>query len=108
MKEDYVFFNLFRVSTVWLGVDYAFYHGPPLLFESMVFIRGSYSNVDIYRYTTETQAKLGHEELVRKWSNPFFIFWHFFYHEGIEDLYFASKRKIRNLLKKVSFSDKIS
>jgi hypothetical protein len=100
VKEDYVFFNLFWVSTVWLGVDYAFLNGPPLIFESMVFPRGKLSELDMNRYTTETEAKLGHEALVRKWSNPFFVFWHFFYHEGIEDWYYVIKNRIGRLRKK--------
>ena len=33
----------YRVSTVFLGIDHAWYGGPPLLFETMVFPMGPFS-----------------------------------------------------------------
>lgn len=59
------------VSTVWLGLDHRFVgDGPPLIFESMVFGPFSLSDWDMERYSTEAQARAGHDELVRKWADP--------------------------------------
>jgi len=54
----------YRVSTVWLGLDHSFGHGPPLIFESMVFARGTPYDADCYRYATLEDARAGHEQLV--------------------------------------------
>ena len=50
------------VSTVWLGLDYSFGHGPPLIFETMVF-GGEYDQYQ-ERYSTEEQALAGHNATV--------------------------------------------
>lgn len=58
------------ISTVWLGMD----HGlggilgePPLIFETMVFDRDGAPGDDweMRRYSTEEQARQGHEEMVQ-------------------------------------------
>lgn len=68
----------FVVSTVWLGHDHNFSdEGPPLIFETMVFQKKGWDDRDsddsdnigmidlaCLRYSTEAQAKDGHEELV--------------------------------------------
>jgi len=51
-----------RVSTVFLGVDYQFGNGPPLLFETMVF--GGEHNEDQWRYSTWDEAVAGHDAVV--------------------------------------------
>lgn len=51
----------YDVSTVWLGLDYNFGHGPPLIFETMIFGDGS---LDCFRYSTEQGARVGHDEAV--------------------------------------------
>jgi len=51
-----------RVSTVFLGIDYQFGEGPPLLFETMVF--GGEHNGDQWRYSTWDEAETGHETAV--------------------------------------------
>ena len=59
-----------RVSTVWLGLEHGSdSDGLPLIFETMVF-RGkdSWSDVDSNRYATEEQARAGHAEMVRVWT----------------------------------------
>jgi hypothetical protein len=71
------------VSTVWLGLDHSFGHGPPLIFETMVFDRhedasrgfhGTLGNdLEMVRYSTEREAVDGHESLVeryRRWERP--------------------------------------
>lgn len=47
-----------RVSTVFLGIDHSFGHGPPLLFETMVF--GGPLDGEQRRYSTWGEAEAGH------------------------------------------------
>ena len=47
-----------RVSTVFLGLDHSFDDGPPLLFETMVFVNGLSETQE--RYSTWSQAEEGH------------------------------------------------
>lgn len=66
-----------RVSTVFLGIDHQFGDGPPLVFETMVFIddpsnpdenyRGDY---DMERYSTWDAAILGHIAMCNKVFKP--------------------------------------
>lgn len=60
------------VSTVWLGLDHGLGSGKKLIFETLVFNKGSMVEIDGDRYTTEEEAKKGHARLVRKWArrNP--------------------------------------
>jgi hypothetical protein len=52
-----------EVSTVWMGLDHNFMEdGPPLIFESMVF--GGPMDDETRRYSTEEEARAGHDELV--------------------------------------------
>lgn len=51
-----------RVSTVFLGVDHQWGHGPPLLFETMLFRAGT--GEEMARYTTWDQAQAGHAAMV--------------------------------------------
>lgn len=57
------------VSTVWLGNDMNFFRRstPPIIFETMVFRRGSLSAIDVERYATWAHALDGHRALVDKW-----------------------------------------
>lgn len=60
-----------EVSTVWLGLNHAFRPGPPLIFETMIF--GGPHNEYQVRYTTEEEARQGHEvacQLVRDSALP--------------------------------------
>lgn len=50
------------VSTVFLGLDYNFFGGPPLLFETMVF--GGKHDLYQIRYSTWEQAETGHNRIV--------------------------------------------
>lgn len=63
------------VSTVWLGSNYQFGHGPPLIFETMVFSAKTHEisimpsekfheSLGTWRYSTEVQARAGHEQVV--------------------------------------------
>lgn len=59
------------VSTVWLGLDHRFFDdGAPLIFETMVFDKGSpsYRDSEQRRYTTEEQARAGHAEMVASFN----------------------------------------
>lgn len=50
------------VSTVFLGMNHAWGHGPPLLFETMAF--GPGADDEMRRYSTWAQAEAGHAEVV--------------------------------------------
>jgi hypothetical protein len=54
----------YEVSTVWLGIDYSWGAGPPLIFETMVFGPEGGFDVDCQRYSTEDEARVGHEEML--------------------------------------------
>jgi hypothetical protein len=59
------------VSTVHLGLNHQFGDGPPLIFETMIF--GGEHDQACWRYSTEEQAKAGHERVVealRKGEDP--------------------------------------
>lgn len=51
------------VSTVFLGLDYRFGDGPPLLYETMVF--GGDHDGSFQRYTSRVEAAAGHEQTVQ-------------------------------------------
>jgi hypothetical protein len=54
-----------RVSTVFLGIDHNFSSsGPPVLFESMIFLPGEEIDEHMRRYVTWDEAEAGHAELV--------------------------------------------
>lgn len=53
------------VSTVWLGLNHRYDDGPPLIFETMVFPTGSFSEQYCRRYATKEQARAGHEAVVK-------------------------------------------
>ena len=57
--------HVYRVSTVWLGLNHAFSPDSPILiFETMVFMDGDMGGLDIVdRYTTKAQAKAGHARI---------------------------------------------
>ncbi len=54
-----------RVSTVFLGLDHQYGDGPPLLFETMVFPKDSYSDLYCERYSTYDEAEAGHAKAVQ-------------------------------------------
>lgn len=53
-----------EVSTVFLGINYAFDDRPPLLFETMVF--GGPLDQEQERYSTWEQAEIGHRFMCKK------------------------------------------
>ncbi len=55
--------NDIQVSTVFLGLDHSFGHGPPLLFETMVF--GGEHAQEMARYSTWEEAEKGHKEMCK-------------------------------------------
>ena len=52
------------VSTVWLGLDHSFGQGPPIIFETLIF--GGEHDEYTKRYSTEDQAREGHDRIVAK------------------------------------------
>jgi len=53
-----------RVSTVFLSIDQNFGRGPPLLFETMLFVNGAEQGVE--RYATWDEAEAGHARWVKQ------------------------------------------
>lgn len=53
------------VSTVFLGLDYNFMCGPPVLFETMIFEGNEETYSYRERYCTHEEALKGHEKAVR-------------------------------------------
>jgi len=51
--------NGVRVSTVFLGIDHAFFGGPPVLWETMIFGSEKWEDV-CERYTSRGAALAGH------------------------------------------------
>lgn len=51
-----------RVSTVFLGLDYQWRDGPPLLFETIIFHQGD--GREKWRWSTRHAAEQGHEAAV--------------------------------------------
>jgi hypothetical protein len=74
VKQEKLWWGGF-LSTVWLGLDHSFSikDHKPLIFETMLFPRyRNYREIDMERYSSEEEAKLGHVAMRRKWSNPLF------------------------------------
>lgn len=63
------------ISTVWLGLSHQFGEGPPLIFETMVFTDDSAKADDLLcaRYSTEEEAKQGHEVVVNYMTSGDYI-----------------------------------
>jgi|JI8StandDraft_1071087.scaffolds.fasta_scaffold00207_43 hypothetical protein len=58
----------YHISTVFLCIDHSYGVGEPLFFETMVFKRGSWRDLDMQRYSTYTQAVEGHKAMCKKWN----------------------------------------
>lgn len=59
--------NTYVISTVFLGLDHQFGdEGPPLIFETMIFLKGNYRDLYCDRYSTYDQAEAGHAETVHR------------------------------------------
>jgi len=55
----------YDVSTVFLGIDHDYFSsGPPMLFETMVFFKGTYNECNCYRYSTWEEAEECHKQIV--------------------------------------------
>lgn len=94
--------NGLRVSTIFLESNHQLLSdGPPLLFETMVFVKGLH---DVYtnRYSTEEQARIGHAQVVEMFSGRL-IGWHMwarFHWHKIQDLYGSAKWRIINMFER--------
>lgn len=53
---------MFRVSTVFLGINHRWSEGPPLIFETMIFGPEGWGEEYCERYSTEVQALAGHDQ----------------------------------------------
>ncbi len=54
----------YDVSTVFLVINHQYGDGPPLIFETMIFIHGSSHDEYMQRYSTEDEAVAGHRYIV--------------------------------------------
>lgn len=70
IRHDYI--GDFMISTAWLGIDHNLASkGPIVIFETMILTTDSYKGgieaFDYYqeRYSTEEEAKAGHEEAIQ-------------------------------------------
>lgn len=54
----------YDVSTVHLVINHSFGSGPPLIFETMIFVQGSAHDEYMQRYSTEAEALAGHNFIV--------------------------------------------
>lgn len=52
------------VSTVWIGLNYNWRGGPPLIFETMMF-GGPMDSLVVARYSTEEEAMAGHQATLK-------------------------------------------
>ena len=66
-KVAYTVIDEVSISTVFLGLDYNFGEGEPILYETMTF--GGVHNGEIVRYHTKEEALKGHESLVASLKN---------------------------------------
>lgn len=55
----------FFISTVFLGINMAFFDGPPMVFETMVFDTERQS-VDMERYASWEDAEAGHKMIIER------------------------------------------
>lgn len=62
VAEDTI--DLYWVSTVWIGLDLGFAGGPPLIFETAVFLQDTVEDMGMNRYASEDEARAGHEAVV--------------------------------------------
>lgn len=66
------------VSTVWLGIDHGFgFSGVPIIFETMAFPQESDgfkpTDFDMNRYATERGALAGHQEMVGRFAQDWWL-----------------------------------
>jgi len=75
-RVGYTEIGPYVVSTVWLGLDHSFGHGPPIIFETAVFSKAEWDadrsedvvdpvllDLDARRYATLAEAARGHDEM---------------------------------------------
>jgi hypothetical protein len=74
----------FRVSTVWLGLNYNFNpNGKPLIFETMIFDESKNSeDVGCLRYSTKEEALAGHQGAIKWAKKRRWMFWEKGYWSG--------------------------
>lgn len=76
VKQERTWYGAF-VSTVWLGLDHSFSlasfgnkpNPHPIIFETMVFGLDGHGDLDMERYETEWEAKLGHKRIFEEWNS---------------------------------------
>jgi hypothetical protein len=61
-------FNGNLLSTVFLGFDHGYRSNQPVLFETMLFLEGSWSDQECHRYCTYEEALKGHNEMLKRFN----------------------------------------
>lgn len=62
---DGEWYSMLWVSTVWLGINHNYGDGPPLIFETMVFVQEDMGGeIGCMRYATDIEALEGHRATV--------------------------------------------
>lgn len=65
VKQEHI--GPYFLSTVFLWIDHSFSdEGPPVLFETMLFMDGNFSDLFCRRYCTWDEALAGHEEKAKE------------------------------------------
>lgn len=62
----------YLISTVDMGIDHSFGGGPPLYYETMIFIDGDWNDLYMMRYSTEEEARAGHIKTVEAMQREIF------------------------------------
>lgn len=57
-------FDKYDLSAVFLGINHNYGEGPPLIFEMMIFKKGTYDEVFCERFSTKSETLLRAQELV--------------------------------------------
>lgn len=65
----------YLISTVDLGIDHSFGIGKPLYYETMVFKKGSWSDLYCERYSTEEEARKGHKWVIEQMKQGTLELW---------------------------------
>ncbi len=72
VKQETV--NGYYVSTVYIGLNYRFGDdGPPLIYETMIFEGGDWSDLYCERYHSRLAAEAGHERAVEHARQGFLL-----------------------------------
>lgn len=75
VKQEYVTYKgkEYFISTVDLGMDHSFGLGEPLYYETMIFLKDSWTDLYCDRYTTREEALAGHNHVIESFKKDLMI-----------------------------------